>query len=100
SGYTGGTYDGTAHTQSVTVTGVPVDGQLYATSLTGTNAGSYSDPWSFSSNPNYKAVNGTLAFSIAKANATVTVTPYAVTYDGKAHTAAYTITGVGGQSGA
>src|SRR5262249_24437686 len=35
SGYSGGTYDGSAHTRTVTVTGVP--GQLFSTSLTGTN---------------------------------------------------------------
>src|SRR5262249_13318581 len=60
SGYSGGTYDGNAHTQTVTVTGVG-NAQLYTTSLTATNAGSYSLPWSFSSNPNYNAVSGTLA---------------------------------------
>jgi hypothetical protein len=98
SGYTGGTYNGNAHTQTVTVTGVPADGQLYTTSLTGTNAGSYSQGWSFSSNSNYSAVSGTLSFTTAKANATISVPPSSVTYDGNAHTAAGSATGVKGES--
>jgi hypothetical protein len=81
-----------AHTQIVTVTGVPADGQLYTTSLTATNAGEYRQPWSFSSNPNYAPVNGTLAFTIIQSPATVHVTPYSVTYDGTAHTATGTAT--------
>ena len=73
-GYTGGTYDGSQHTQTVTVSGVGNDGTLYATSLSGTNAGAYSQPWSFS-NGNYNPVDesGTLAFSIGKASSTTTV---------------------------
>src|SRR5205085_1944167 len=42
--------------------------------------------------------NGTL--TIGKADATVAVTPYDVTYDGHEHTATYTITGVNGEIGA
>ena len=100
SGYTGGTYDDTAHTQTVTVTGVGGN-VLYTTSLTETNAGSYSQSWSFSNN-NYTSANesGTLSFSIAKANANISVTGYSVTYDGSAHTATYTLSGVNGETGA
>src|SRR5205085_946207 len=42
--------------------------------------------------------NGTL--TIGKADATVAVTPYDVTYDGHEHTATYSITGVNGEIGA
>jgi uncharacterized repeat protein (TIGR01451 family) len=72
-GYTGGTYDGSPHTQTVTVTGVGTDGVLFTTSLPGTNAGSYSLPWSFS-NANYtaSAESGTLAFTISPAAVLVT----------------------------
>src|SRR5215470_15622011 len=87
-GYMGGTYDSNAHTQTVTVTGVGSDGQLFSDSLTGTNAGSYSKAWSFS-NDNYNASgeSGTLAFDIAKADATVSVTGYmGGSYDSNAHT--------------
>jgi hypothetical protein len=97
SGYTGGTYDGNAHTQTVTVTGVPSDGQLYTTSLTGTNAGSYSLPWSYTNNNNYNDVSGTLAFVIAKANANITVNGYTGVYDGAAHGATGTASGVKGE---
>jgi len=62
-GYTGGAYDSTEKTQSVSVTGVGSDGQLFADSLTGTNVGSYSRDWSYS-NPNYHDVSGRLAFTI------------------------------------
>ena len=38
--------------------------------------------------------------SIGKANATVVVTPYSVTYDANPHTATYTVTGVGSDTAA
>jgi hypothetical protein len=41
---------------------------------------------------------GTVSDSIAKANATISVTPYNVIYDGQAHTATGTATGVKGES--
>jgi hypothetical protein len=94
-GYTGGTYDGTGHTQTVTVTGVGADGTLFTDSLSGTNAGGYSQDWSYS-NGNYNDVSGTLAFDIAKADATVVVSGYTGgTYDGTGHTQTATVTGVG-----
>jgi hypothetical protein len=42
------------------------------------------------------AVPATQSFSIAKGNASITVTPYHVAYDGNAHMATATVTGVGG----
>src|SRR5205823_2648387 len=42
----------------------------------------------------------TTTANILKADATVMVTPYNVTYDGNPHTATYTITGVNGETGA
>ena len=97
-GYTGGVYDTLAHTQTVTVTGVG-GGVLYTTGLTGTNADSFTQAWSFS-NANYKSVDesGTLAFTITPAATTTTVTingaPF--TYSGYAQTpATVTVTGPG-----
>src|SRR6185369_17210806 len=60
------------------------------------------DSWSFSGTANYNDIAATtITDSIAKANATVVVTPYTVTYDGQAHTATVTsITGVNGETGA
>ena len=96
-GYSGGVYDGTAHTRTVAVTGVVSDGELYTTNLTGTNAGGYNLPWSYS-NGNYNDVSGTLEFVIAKADATVDVSGTTVTYDGHAHGASGSATGVNGES--
>jgi trimeric autotransporter adhesin len=48
-----------------------------------------------------QAASNATALTITKANATVVVTPYTVTYDGNAHTASVTsITGVNGETGA
>jgi hypothetical protein len=94
-GYTGGTYDGTEHTQTVTVTGVGTDGVLFTDSLSGTKAGDYSKNWSFS-NGNYNAAgeSGTLAFTIDKANAVISVTGVSTTYDGAGHAASGSASGV------
>src|SRR5262249_22226155 len=98
SGYTGGTYDSNSHTQTVTVTGVGGDGQLFTDSLTGTSAGSYSQAWSDrTDNYNASGESGALAFDIAKADATVVYSGYTGgTYDSNSHTQTVTVTGVGG----
>ena len=67
------------------------------------NAGAYaSDYWTFAPTANYNDIaTKTITDTINKADATVTVTPYTVTYDGQAHTAAIaSITGVAGETGA
>ena len=101
------TYDGQAHTAAVSpITGV--NGETGATvgtvnlSTTHTNAGTYSDNWSFTGGPNYNDIAATtITDTISKADAKLTVTPYSVTYDGQAHTAAVSpITGVNGETGA
>ena len=101
------TYDGQSHTASYTITGV--NGETGATvgtvtlNTTHTNAGTYStDSWSFTGTANYNDIaSTTITDTINKANATVVVTPYSVTYDGMSHTAAVTsITGVNGEIGA
>jgi hypothetical protein len=91
------TYDAAAHTATGTAAGVSSEDLSSLLDLSGTthtNAGSYAaDAWTFAGNSNYNATSGTTSDSIAKANATVAVTPYAVTYDAAAHTA----TGHGGR---
>src|SRR5205823_6439722 len=52
------------------------------------------DAWAFAGNSNYNATSGTVSDSIAKANAVIVVTPYSVTYNGVAHTATGTASGV------
>ena len=72
---------------------------------THTDAGTYSDSWSFTGAANYNNISSTsITDSIAKATAVIVVTPYTsatTTYDGNAHTATVTsITGVHGETGA
>src|SRR5512141_2969517 len=79
------TYDAQPHTATVSsITGV--NGETGATvgtvtlNTTHTNAGTYSsDSWSFTGAANYKDITSTtITDTIAKANATVAVTPYSV----------------------
>jgi len=99
------TYDGHSHTATYTVSGVGSDPGAAGTSInvtgtTHTPAGTYNgDPWSFNGGNNYNDQSGTVDDHIGKANATVVVTAYNVTYDGHSHTATYTITGVNGETG-
>src|SRR5207302_688646 len=95
------TYDGNAHTATGTATGVKGE-SLSGLSLSGTthtNAGSFTDTWTFTdSTGNYNNTSGTVNDTIAKANASITVTPYSVTYDGDPHMATGSATGVKGES--
>src|SRR5205823_278437 len=95
------TYNGVAHTATGTASGVESPTPVSLTSLlelsgtTHTNAGTYAtDAWTFAGNSNYNATSGTVSDSIAKANAVIVVTPYSVTYNGVAHTATGTASGV------
>jgi alpha-glucosidase (family GH31 glycosyl hydrolase) len=95
------TYDTTAHTATGTATGaggVNLAADLNLGGTTHTNAGSYAnDGWSFTDlTGNYSSTSGTVSDKINQANATINITPYTVTYDGAAHTATGTATGVGG----
>jgi hypothetical protein len=95
------TYDGNAHTATATATGAGGANLAADLNLTGTahtNVGTYpSDPWSFSdATGNYNNTSGTVSDSIAKATATINITPYNVIYDGNPHTATGTATGAGG----
>jgi uncharacterized repeat protein (TIGR01451 family) len=98
-------YDGAAHTSTGTaagVGGVDLSGDLALGGTAHTNAGTYSDSWTFTDpGGNYASTSGSVTDTINKANATVVVTPYTVTYNGAAHTATVTsITGVHGETGA
>src|SRR6185437_15686238 len=90
-----------------TITGVNGEtgatvGTVDVSNTTHTNAGTYnSDSWSFTGTANYNNIAATtITDTISKADATVVVTPYSVTYNGLSHTATYTITGVNGETGA
>src|SRR5262249_47653773 len=92
------TYNGSSHTAAITsITGVNGEtgatvGTVDVSNTAHTNAGTYSsDSWTFTGAANYNNISATtITDSIAKATATVVVTPYTVTYDGSSHTAAIT----------
>ena len=93
------TYDGNPHTATGTAIGVdgadlnPADLTLAGT--THTAAGAYTDTWTFHDpTGDYEDASGTITDLIGQA--TITVTGYSVTYDGQAHTAIASVTGVGG----
>src|SRR5262249_55416957 len=102
----GGIYNASAFpaTSSVTGAGV-VTGSAsldYYDITTGTdlgstasvNAGNYTVTATYTGDANHTGSTASASFTIAKADATISVTPYDVTYDGKAHTATGTATGV------
>jgi Bacterial Ig-like domain (group 3) len=97
------TYDCAAHSATGTATGANSEDLSSLFDFSGTshtNAGDYpSDSWTFNNgntNPNYNSASGTLHDSIAKADASITVTPYSVTYNCAAHMATGTATGCDG----
>jgi hypothetical protein len=95
------TYDGDPHTASGSCTGV--DGEdltadLDLSGTTHTNAGSYTDTWSFTDTTgNYNDDSDTVSDSIAKAGATIVVNGYNLTYDTFPHIATGSATGVQGE---
>jgi hypothetical protein len=94
------TYNGAAHTATVSATGVADVNLASDVSLSGTthtDAGTYTDTWTFHyPNGNYQDASGTITDTVAQANATVSVTPYDVAYNGAAHTATGSATGAAG----
>ncbi|HYZ92007.1 MAG TPA: MBG domain-containing protein, partial [Actinomycetota bacterium] len=92
------TYDGAEHKANGSAKGVNGE-DLIGFDLSNTkhtNAGTYTDNWSFS-NDNYLSDSGSVVDKIAKAKATVTVTPYDVTYDATEHKATGAAKGVNGE---
>ena len=95
------TYDGVGHAATGTaagVGGVDLSGDLTLTGTTHTNAGTYTDTWTFHDPSGaYQDASGMVDDSIAQASALIVITPYtsaSTTYDGTTHTAAGTATGV------
>ena len=61
---------------------------LKLSGTTHTGAGTTTDAWTFTdATGNYNNASGTVSDVIAKATATIAVTPYTVTYNGQPHTA-------------
>src|SRR5439155_25860953 len=103
------TYVGPAHLATV-VSITVVNGETGATvgalslhDALPTSAGTYAaDYWFFTATANYNDIgNTTITDTINKANATVVVNAYTLTYDGHSHTAELvSITGVNSEVGA
>ena len=94
SGYTG-VYDGAYHGATGSESGL--GGENAGTLTLGStfkDAPGGTAYWVFTGNGNYKNQSGEVAIAISKATASIAVTPYSVTYDGRAHTATGTATGV------
>ncbi len=89
------TYDGLSHGATGSATGA---GGLDLTGLLRiplhTAPGTYTDTWTFDGNDIYAPASGTVTNTILKATASITVNPYAVTYDGQSHAATGSATGV------
>jgi hypothetical protein len=99
SGYFG-TYDGQAHEATATVTGVGgVSLGQVVSSTTHTNAGTYTDTVTYTDGTgNYLNASKVVKSYILKATVTISVTGYAVHFDGAAHQATGTATGVNGEN--
>src|SRR5437870_2859937 len=95
-------YDGNAHSASGSATGVKGESLLGLdfSGTTHTNAvAAHSDTITFTGvTGNYHGTSRTVTDGIAKAEATLSVSGYAVTYDGNAHSASGSATGVKGES--
>ncbi|HSC53241.1 MAG TPA: T9SS type A sorting domain-containing protein [Phnomibacter sp.] len=101
-GYSG-VYTGTAHGATGTATGVGgvnLGSLLHVASTTYTNVPGGLVHWTFDGDDNYNAASEDAMVTIGKANPSITVTGYSVTYNGLPHTATYAINGVNGESGA
>ncbi len=95
-------YNGSSYTGTGTATGVggvDLSSELNLSGTTHTDAGTYNgDVWTFTDTTgNYNSTSGTITDSIAKANASITVTGYDVPYDGNPHTATGSATGIDGE---
>jgi hypothetical protein len=92
------TYDGNPHTSTGTATGVnseDLSSLLDLNGTTHTNAGAYTDNWSFAGNTNYKSATGTVDNNISQAASSTTVTVSDATYDGAPHGGTAVATGAG-----
>ncbi len=93
-------YDGGTHTATGSAVGVLSESLvgLDLSNSTHINAGTYSDAWTFTDvTGNYNDASGIVSDLILKANATIVVNGYSLTFDNHAHTASGSATGVVGE---
>jgi hypothetical protein len=98
-GYSG-VYDGLAHGATGSATGVNGENltSLLNLGATFTNVPGGTAHWTFAGNTNYAAASGDAAITITKANATIHVNGFSGAYDGLAHGATGSATGVNGEN--
>src|SRR5205807_2120381 len=98
-GYTG-VYDGNAHGATGSAKGVKGEdlSSLLSLGATFTNVPGGTATWTFAGNGNYNTGTGTADIVISKADAALPVKPYHVIYDGNAHGATGSATGVKGET--
>ena len=99
SGYSG-TYDGNAHGATGTATGVNGEDLTGLLNLgqSFTDAPGGTANWTFAGNASYNAAEGAAAITIDRADAVIAVAGYAGTYDGAAHRATGSATGLNGEN--
>jgi len=83
---------------SVTVTGANLSLTPTANYANNTNVGTATASYTYAGDANHDGSNDSKTFEITRANATISITPYSVIYDGNSHTATGTATGVNGES--
>ncbi|MCU1286862.1 MAG: hypothetical protein JWO13_3212 [Acidobacteriales bacterium] len=99
SGYSG-TYDGHAHGATGSATGVSGENlsSLLNFGSTFTTVPGGTAHWTFAGNTNYPAASGDAAITITQASANIAVSGYNGIYDGGAHGASGSATGVSGEN--
>ncbi|HEV2721338.1 MAG TPA: Ig-like domain repeat protein, partial [Thermoanaerobaculia bacterium] len=98
-GYSG-VYDGNAHGATGSATGVLGENlsSLLNLGASFTDVPGGTAHWTFAGNTNYAPASGDAAITITKANATIHVNGYSGVYDGNAHGATGSATGVVGEN--
>src|SRR3989475_10981157 len=98
-GYTGA-YDGDPHGATGSAKGVKNEnlGSLLHLGASFTNVAGGTANWTFDGNTNYKSTSGDVAITISQADASLTVNGYTGVYDGNAHGATGSATGVKGEN--
>src|SRR5207245_198247 len=94
-GYSG-VYDGAAHAASGSATGINAEdlSALLDLGSSFTEVPGGTANWTFAGNNNYNAANGSADIVITKADASLTVNGYSGVYDGAAHAATGSATGI------
>src|SRR5207244_3751568 len=93
-------YDGDAHGATGSASGVKGEnlGSLLHLGTSFTDVPGGTAHWTFDGNTNYKSANGDVPITISQADATITVNGFSGVYDGDAHAATGSASGVKGEN--